>query len=94
MTIEHQAKQIGMDFAALKNSRILEIFRTLARECRKDTVDIDDVRMMAEKERILYSPGNWLGSVFTSKEWRWTGEVRASSHPGSHGRMIKVWRHR
>lgn len=90
---EQQAKQIGMNFAAEKHSDMLETFRRIAKHfIVKDTVDIDDVRRVAEELGYNYAPGNWLGSVFTTKDWMWTGEVKASTHQGSHGRMIKVWR--
>ena len=92
---EQEAKQIGMNFAAEKHRVILDTFRRIAMHfVVKDTVDIDDVRRVAEELGYSYEPGNWLGSVFTTKEWEWTGEVKASTHPGSHGRMIKVWRRR
>ena len=93
-TVEQKAKQIGMNLSANKHSEILDTFRCLARNCPNDEVDIDDVRRLAEDLGRVYTPGNWLGSVFSRSEWEWTGKVRASSHPGSHGRMIKIWRRR
>lgn len=91
--VGQREKQIGMNLAATKNSEILETFRRIAKHfVTKDKVDIDDVRRVAEELGYSYTPGNWCGSVFTTKEWVWTGEVKASTHPGSHGRMVKVWR--
>ena len=91
--VEQEAKQIGMNFAAEKHRVILDTFRRIAMHfVVKDKVTIDDVREVAEELGYSYEPGNWLGSVFMRSEWEWTGEVRASTHSGSHGRMVKVWR--
>lgn len=91
---EQTKKREGMKQAADHNPLMLEVFRRIALDEAfiKGAITIDDVRAGAEKRGIDFSSGNWIGSVFTKNGgWRWIGEVKASTHEGAHGRMIKKW---
>jgi hypothetical protein len=89
---ELYAKAKGMSLAENNNRPMVELFRAIALEIIAEEVTIDDVRNSAYWRNISYEPGNWLGSIFTKKDWEWTGKVKASTHAGSHGRMVKIWR--
>lgn len=91
---EQTKKREGMKLAAEHNPEMLATFRRIAlhQASIKLVITIDDVREAAKRNGVQYSPSNWMGSVFTkSGGWRWTGEVKASTHEGAHGRMIKKW---
>jgi len=95
--IEQTKKREGMELAANNHAEILDKFRAIAHGLTVQgysgrSITIDDVREYADRTGIQYTPSNWLGSVF--KGWKWTGEVKASTHEGSHGRMVKVWTRR
>ena len=53
-------------------------------------VSANDVRTIIADENI--PPGNWLGSVFKSKQWVSTGQTIQSTTPGRHGSRILTWR--
>lgn len=74
----------------------LEAFRILADIMWDDvwsamgSVGIDDVRFLADSMKLPYTPGNWMGSVF-SKGWKFV-EFTNSTYPGCHARIIRRWR--
>jgi hypothetical protein len=74
----------------------LEAFRLLADIMWDDvwsamgSIGIDDVRYVADAMKVPYTPGNWMGSVF-SKGWRFA-EFTNSTYPGCHARVIRRWR--
>jgi hypothetical protein len=54
-------------------------------------VTADDARPILES-MSWYSESmgnNWLGSLFRTKDWEWTGKRIKSQTPGSHGNEIK-----
>lgn len=94
LSTEQDKKREGMERAARHYPQELLIFRELARELSLTfpEVTIDDVRKLADLRGHVYSPGNWMGSVFLSHEWLWLGRVVPTTHIGGRSRMIKVWR--
>ena len=94
LSLEYKKKRTGMKRAVAKNPEILSLFRTMALILADNfpVVTIDDVRKYADMKNVQYVPGNWMGSIFTGDGWEWTGEVKPSTHEGSHGRLVKVWR--
>lgn len=92
---EQHKKRVGMARAAGKNPEMLEKFREIAEYLwimrSWDSINIDDVRDYFDKAGIPYTPDNWMGHVFTGKQWERIG-FKASTHKGSHGRAIGVWR--
>lgn len=91
---EGYAKDRCMELAAEKGEQWLAVFRQLARNnalANGGVTDIDQVRDAAERCRIDYEPGAWMGSLFRCKEWECIGWTPAT-HEGSHGRSIRRWR--
>ena len=89
-------KRRGMDDAAHAYGRNLletarEIARDLAmnnplRECHADAVGRE-----LRRRGLPTSLGPAAGSLFKSKEWKFTGERIRSSRASNHAREIKVW---
>lgn len=94
MQTEDIKKQQGMKQAANHHNDILLHFQSLALllSIYYESVTVDDVRKLATLRGIEFTPGNWMGSVFSGKDWIWTGEMRKAKHVGSRSRMIKVWK--
>ena len=90
---ERAKKEAGMLRAANANGDMLAIFRSIAvrLSCDNRQISIDDVRKEAERVGIKYTPGNYLGSIFKGAHWDCCG-FKPSTHAGSHGRMVRVWR--
>lgn len=86
---EDEKRILGMEQSAQANGNALAEFRTIA-ERLSGEITIDDVRAVAEREGIKYTPGPWIGSTF-KEGFVWTGRVKPSTHEGSHGRLIRIW---
>jgi len=92
---EAEKKTAGKTMAEEANANILGTFRDIAADLgrRNGRVTIDDVRAEADRRGTVYTPSNWMGSVFKGYTWEFTGEFIESTHLGSHGRMIRVWKY-
>lgn len=86
-------KEEGMRRAAEARPALLALAQEIAARIARDTgaVDADDVAMQMHLLGASYEAlGNAAGSVFRGMEW--TGEVRKSCRPSTHGRVIRIWR--
>tara|TARA_R100000656_G_scaffold30348_1_gene26739 strand:+ start:1709 stop:2044 length:336 start_codon:yes stop_codon:yes gene_type:complete len=90
-----EEKEIGMAIAAGNNRLALEIARDTAEKiCRaKGTVTSDDVRRhLRLKPSDVRDSQNWIGSIFRTKTFVWTGDRIKSTIIRNHAAEIKVWR--
>ena len=88
-----QAKEQGMRLAADNQPSALAMAREIAEEIarRNGRVSADDVgREM--KARGYDETGPWAGSIFSQKQWEFTGLRIRSKRVSNHGRELKVWR--
>jgi hypothetical protein len=86
-------KEEGMARAASARRELLAVAQGIAQELaqRHGCVHADDVAMeMHLRGSSWEALGNAAGSVFRGMEW--TGDVRQSLRPSTHGRIIRVWR--
>ncbi len=94
LPLELDARNYGMEQAAMRNPEWLELFRSIALDIWRPgkQVSIEDVREEAEARGFEIVPGNWMGSVFKREDdgWRAVG-YRLAKHEGSHGRPVRVW---
>ena len=90
---EQDKKKNGMKISAERFPAHLAMFREIARDLAKDGrhITIDNVRDAVLSRGIKFEVANYLGSVFKGKEWSCEG-FAVSTHEGSHGRMVRVWR--
>ncbi len=89
---EQQKKKTGMESAAKHYADILNTFQTIAKELGAyGPISIDEVRSWADRNGIVYTPGNWCGSTFKGSHWECCGYQQAT-HAGSHGRVVRLWR--
>lgn len=85
----------GREDAATSREALLRIARGYARRmalCRTDrTCTADDVaqELVAHGLPLL---GNAAGSLFSPREWEFTGEWRASERASNHAHQNRVWR--
>ena len=84
-------KEEGMAAAAENKPIPLEIARQVAKRIasKRGCVEMDQV--MAELQFMDIAPGPWCGSVFSGKDWIFTGSRIRSARPGNHARELKVW---
>lgn len=92
LPFEEAQKEKGKALAAGKNDAILARFRAIAEDLffSGNTVSIEDVRREAGYLQLAYTPGNWMGSVFSDGNWVPAGFAKAT-HKGSRGRMVRTW---
>ncbi len=78
--------------------KLLEVARECAREVsyvtRGGESNSDLVADAMKRSGYPYEDlGSAAGSIFSGKEWVFTGRMVASTRPSSHGEWIKVWRY-
>ena len=88
-------RQHKIDIAGDNKSMLVQAARKIARELGvKGPISIDDVTLeMSKSYNVLPIKGkrhNWKGSVFTSTEWVFIGDI-ASRQVSSHGRPVGMW---
>ncbi len=90
-----QAKQDGMQAAAVPAAEVLEFARSIARELARrhnQGITADDVVYeMTKRGYDQHCLGNAAGSLFRGEEWRFTGERRKSARVHAHSNELKVW---
>lgn len=84
-------KETGMAVAADANREILEEFRRIALSLPMYEVSIREVRDEAIAQGVEFIPGNWMGSVFKTSDWEWSGKFVATNHVKSHCHMVRSW---
>ena len=101
---EERKRDLGMALAADANATPLawlrEAIRAKAIDLRKrgvrDYVSADDARILLEMGIALGIErprnNNFLGSLFSGKDWEFTGYRIKSTTPGSHANELKCWR--
>lgn len=87
-------KREGMERAAKHKSPLLEKARmvavTIGRKQRYVTAD-DVRRHMAEASMSMEELGNAAGSLFRTKDWRFTGRRVKSKYVANHAKEVNVW---
>lgn len=86
-------KRAGMNYAAGKRHSDLEIARNVALKIsqKKRYVTADDVGRVLQREYGILSLGPAAGSLFRTKDWRFTGLWKQSKRVKNHSRMLRVW---
>jgi hypothetical protein len=88
-------RDIGMAKAAASRDDVLRRAREIAivlAAARPDGITSDDVTRALVREG--YTPddlGSAAGSVFKTKDFRWTGRVSTSSRVARHGGIQRIW---
>jgi hypothetical protein len=93
-----EAKEHGMEVAAMNRAELLEEVRELARSIAtgrpEGTCDMDLlVDRMLRRGLKPEALGNAAGSVFMGREWEFTGRRKRSARVSRHANEIKVWRY-
>lgn len=82
----------GITRAANNNAVLLHEARQIAKDLAQGgrEISMDDVaRVMGKRSALL---GNAAGSVFSGREWEWTGKFIKSARVRSHSNLLRVWR--
>lgn len=87
-------KSRGMEQAADAKQDVLQLARDQARLLgqRQEFVTADDVGKRMWDLYEIDSLGPAAGSIFTAREWEFTGQRVASARKKNHGRELKCWR--
>jgi hypothetical protein len=92
-------KRIGMDRAKRNRRDLLETARQIAREIalsresRSLTMDAV-ITLFRKRGHDPQELGPAAGSVFSGRDWSFTGERVNSQRVKNHARELKVWRYR
>jgi hypothetical protein len=88
-----QLKLRGISLAESARKSLVDEARTVAAllAMKYGTVTADDVRLGLMRIGASTDLGNAWGAVFRSG-FEWTGEVKESTWPPNHCRLIRVWR--
>ncbi len=91
---ETEARDLGMRMAAKRRKRWLLAARhaadTLA-QVTSNPISIEDVRRTLRSTGVYFEAGNWMGSVFKTKDWLPVSWI-PTSHVGGHRRYVRTWR--
>lgn len=93
---EELQKEFGIELACSANQDYLILARKVAvnfaRTSIEHEISIDDVRseLIRIKPDIVFGP--WMGGVFRTPDWEFTGKFVKATHKGCHARPISVWR--
>ena len=89
-----EAKQIGMDRAALSKPEILALAREIAvglAADRPDGITMDDVTLeLVSRGHDIHCLGNSAGSVFKTGGWICVG-MRKSIRIHAHSNLLRIW---
>lgn len=89
------ARDAGMAKAAENKASLLKFARELAVKLAANGREIsaDDVQFALVRQGIsIAALGNAAGSLFTGKQWEWTGRRVKSIRSHAHANELKVWR--
>jgi hypothetical protein len=90
-----QAKQRGMEQAALSRAEALQVAKEIAWYLGRTRPEVDVDMVQREFIRLGHLPeelGNAAGSIFKGSEWEWTGKRKKSVRISNHSRWVMVWR--
>ena len=90
-----QLKLAGMETAADNVKEPLDLARTVAKELALLKPDrcltSDEVNAALEARYNIASLGPAAGSLFKTKDWRWSGRFVKSIKITNHSRLLRVW---
>jgi hypothetical protein len=94
LKLGRELRDQGMNLAAMNRQQALQFARRAAAQLARvnGTVTSDDVRRAIQLGKGRSNGQNWIGSIFKTPEFVWTGQVVQSALPGNHARLIRVWR--
>lgn len=89
-------KEAGMNIAAENNATILveakNVARDLGRRNRKRAISADNVmEVMVSRGYGQKCLGNAAGSLFSGRDWQWSGDRIKSKRPHAHANELKTW---
>ena len=92
-----QLRLEGMQQAAGNTKEQLATARKVAVQIAQRRIDrtvtADDVGRVLQEVYALDSLGPAAGSIFRTKDWKFTGYWRKSKRVTNHSRMIRVWKY-
>lgn len=94
LAAEVAAKEAGIAAATEGNESVLELAREIAVEFAKRDPDREtsSAEVGIELKRRGYAIGNWMGALFRTDQWEFTGRFKQNYRDGTHAREVRVWR--